>query len=375
MSKAMKLPAKFQQTTAFQKDLRAAVDRELESTGRSPRDVPSMYLKTAIILGWFAGSWLFLMFVAASPLGLIAGAISLGLAVAGIGFNIQHDGNHGAYSEHKAINWAMGFMMDVGGASSHLWRWKHNVFHHTHPNVAELDADIAQPLIRMSPLHQRRWFHRFQVVYAWPLYSLITLSWHFLGDFTELGAGEIKGRPFPRPRGLRLLELVAGKALFFTWAVVLPLMFHPVAQVAVAFGIASGVLGLTLSIVFQLAHVVDGAEFPEVPDSGKFDTDFSVHQLKTTVDFARGNPIATWYLGGLNYQVEHHLFPKVCHVHYPRLAPIVERVCSEHGVPYLAHRTFLGALRSHARWLLVMGRPERAPESMPTALESFRSAA
>jgi linoleoyl-CoA desaturase len=87
-------------------------------------------------------------------------------------------------------------------------------------------------------------------------------------------------------------------------------------------------------------------------------TPWAVHQVETTVDFARGSRVLTWLLGGLNFQIEHHLFPRMCHVNYPAIAPVVEQTCRDYGVDYKQNATLCSALRSHYRWLRAMGRSD-----------------
>jgi linoleoyl-CoA desaturase len=117
------------------------------------------------------------------------------------------------------------------------------------------------------------------------------------------------------------------------------------------------VTGFVISVVFQLAHVVEAADFPEAivaPD--RMNWHWANHQVMTTVDFAPRSKVVSWIVGGLNYQVEHHLFPRLCHMHYPKIAPIVARVCHRHGLPYKVNQTFSGALASHYRLLRDLGR-------------------
>jgi linoleoyl-CoA desaturase len=149
-----------------------------------------------------------------------------------------------------------------------------------------------------------------------------------------------------------------------TFAFVIPVLRHGLGPTIGIYLLSTSVLGLTLAIVFQLAHCVEEAEF-RVPAAGdrRIDRDFTAHQVETSVDFARGNRVWTWYLGGLNYQVEHHLFPKTCHVHYPAISHIVERTCRAHGIAHRSHRTMRGAFRSHVRWLKRMGRKVDPPEA------------
>lgn len=326
-----------------------------------------MVLKTALILGWFAGTWVLLTFFATGWWQAAALCVSLGLAMAAIGFNIQHDGNHGGYSKNKTLNALMAFTLDVMGGSSYVWSWKHNVFHHSNPNIEGLDADIEiKPFARLSPDQPRHWFHRFQAGYIFVLYCFLAVKWHFIDDFQNLIAGKVGSNPFPRPKGFKLFAALAGKVLFVTWALIIPMMLHPWWQVLLCYALASVVVSLALAIVFQLAHVVDGASFPSREQDGLVKTEWAVHQLETSMNFAPKNRLLTWYVGGLNFQVEHHLFPRICHLHLPEVAPIVEETCREYGVRYNVHPTFWAALVAHTKWIHKMGQPQRSSASSAT---------
>src|SRR5712692_9181555 len=218
---------------AFYGELRRQVGLHFTITGRVPNEAPGMHLKTAVMLGWFAGSYTLLSFWATTWWQASALAISVGMAMAGIGFNIQHDGGHGSYSRRESVNLIMAFALDLLGASSYVWSWKHNVFHHSNPNIAGLDSDIdLQPFCRLAPTQPRRAWHRFQHLYIWFLYSFLVVKWQLVDDFKELASGRIGGQHFARPRGRRLWILVAGKVIFFSWAFVLPLLLHPILSVA-----------------------------------------------------------------------------------------------------------------------------------------------
>lgn len=351
--------AKFLEAGPFHHELKARVERYLQESGQSQRDLPRMYLKTVVILGWFVASYAWLVLGASSLVGAALGCASLGLAMAGIGFSIQHDANHGGYSERRSINRLLAGMLDVVGGSSYVWSWKHNIFHHSHPNVVGLDADIdIQPFCRVAPGQRLRAAHRFQHVYIWLLYGLLAVKWHFVDDFKDVLTGSVGRQRMPRPTGRKLAWVLGGKLLFFGWAFVLPALVHPLWQVALGYAVTSFILGLTLASVFQLAHCVEEAEFPALPQgTGTFPREWAVHQVESTVDFAPGNRLAGWYLGGLNFQVVHHLFPRVCHLHYPALSRIVEATCREHGVRYRRQDSVRAALGSHVRWLKRMGQP------------------
>jgi linoleoyl-CoA desaturase len=344
-------------TDPFLKDLRGRVQAYFETSGRTARDCPRMYAKTAVVLGWFGVSYISLVFFASTWWTGALASLSLALAIAAVGFNVQHDGSHRAYSRRLWVNKLMAASMDLVGASSFLWARKHNTFHHTYTNITGQDDDIdLTPLGRFSP-HQRRWgFHRFQHLYLWFFYGFITLKWHLLDDFYDLARGKVGNHPLIRPRGHDLVVLIAGKVISFSLAFVIPALVHPFWLVLAFYAGTLWISGIVLSVVFQLAHVVEEAEFPS-PEKGREElrAHWARHQLRTTVDFARGSRMLTWFLGGLNFQVEHHLFPRVCHIHYPALSRLVEEACAEAGVPYNAHPTFLSSLASHFHWLRRMG--------------------
>jgi linoleoyl-CoA desaturase len=357
---------KFTGSDLFIHELRRRVDAYFAQTGRSKRDCPEMYFKTATILLWFVSAYLLLLFVATSWWAIVPLAMILGVAIAAIGFNIQHDGGHKAYSDRKWVNKIMAMTLDLMGGSSYLWDWKHNSIHHTYPNINGHDDDIDVGFLgRLSPEQKRYWFHRLQGIYLWLLYGFLAIKWHFFDDFRTVATGRIGGHKIPRPRGRDLLVFIAGKVAFFSLAFGIPMLLHPWWAVLSVYALAAFVSGVVLSVVFQLAHCVEEADFP-VPVPGpagseRMQTDWAVHQVQTTVDFARRNRALNWFLGGLNFQVEHHLFAKICHVHYSSLAKVVEEVCQEFGVKYAAHESFFSALRSHYRWLVLMGRPTTTP--------------
>jgi linoleoyl-CoA desaturase len=345
----------------FYTELKARAREHVSDPGHARTAHRRLYLKSAVMVAWAAASWTLLMFVASGWWQAALLTLSLGLALAGIGFNVTHDANHGSYSNRRWLNRTMRWSLDLIGASSYVWRVKHNVVHHTYTNIAGADGDIEQlPFLRLAPDQKRRWFHRYQHFYAWPLYGFFAIKWQLLGDVTQLIVGHVEGTDLPWPRGRELAGFWLGKVAFLTWAIGLPLVFHPAWQVALAFIGTSFVLAFTLAVTFQLAHAVDAAEFSSVDEMAGADRkEWARHQVETTVDFAPGNPVLAWYMGGLNFQIEHHLFPRVCHTNYPALAPLVREVCARYGVRYRVHRTLSQALASHVRWLRSMGAPAR----------------
>jgi linoleoyl-CoA desaturase len=359
--------ATFQQGGPFTAELKRRVDAHFAAAGIDPTAPVGMYFKTLVMLTWCGASWFTLIFVAEHFLTAALACTSLGLAMAGIGFNVMHDGGHRGYSRSPLVNRAMAYTLDLIGASSYVWNWKHNVFHHTNPNIVGLDADIdIRPFARMAPSQPHRPFHRFQHLYMWPLYAFLSAKWHFFDDFDDVARARIADHTFPRPRGLDLLGFVLGKVLFFTLVLAIPLLRHPPLHVLLAYAYTSSLLGVTLAIVFQAAHCAEGMVF--VPAHAALNSEWTVHQIVTSADFAQDSWVASWLLGGLNFQIEHHLFPRICHMHLPRVAPIVEQLCREYGLPYRTHRTVLAAFTSHGRWLRAMGAAPVLPVVVPAAV-------
>jgi linoleoyl-CoA desaturase len=353
---------KFNGSDRFLRELRRRVDAYFERTGRRRRDCPKMYFKTATILAWFITAYALLLFVASTWWAVLPLAVVMGLSMAAIGFNIQHDGGHNAYSDRPWVNKVMALTLDLIGGSSYLWDWKHNCMHHTYPNIDGHDDDINVGLLgRLSPYQRRLKIHRLQGIYLWLLYGFLALKWHLFDDFYNVASGRMGGRRIRRPRGKDLAIFVGGKIVFFSMAFGIPMLLHPVWAVLAAYAVAAFVTGVVLAVVFQLAHCVEEADFPLPvvgPQGGeRMETEWAVHQVQTTVDFARRNRVLSWFLGGLNFQIEHHLFSRICHVHYPALSKVVEDACREFGVRYAAHRTIFSAVASHYRLLVVMGRP------------------
>jgi linoleoyl-CoA desaturase len=353
---------RFQGGSPFYADMKLRVRLLLEEPGRARRAQTRMYVKSAVMIAWLVASWVGLVLLADAWWQTALLVVSLGLSLAGVAFNVTHDANHGSYSPHRWLNRTMSWTMDVIGASSYVWRTKHNVAHHTYTNIAGADSDIdSMPFARLAPDQPRRRVHRFQHLYMWVLYGLFAIKWHTVGDFGYLRARRVGEVPLKWPAGAELVGFWAGKVVFLAWAIVIPLLLHPAWQVAAVFGAVSFVLAITLAVTFQLAHCLEEADFSSVAEMGDADrADWARHQLQTTVDFAPRSRFLAWYLGGLNFQVEHHLFSRVCHIHYPAIAEVVREVCERHGVQHQAHPHLASALASHTRWLRRMGSPGAA---------------
>ena len=328
----------------------------MRAQGRRERDCPAMYVKTAIVFAVFGAAYALLVFGATTWWHAVPLAVLLALAVVAIGFNVMHDASHGAYSDSPLVNRLMSMSLDLVGGSSHFWHWKHVVFHHTFVNVVGYDTDInLAGFGRLTPHHPRAAIHRWQHWYVWLLYGLMAMKWHLYDDFRLVLSGRMGAHVVPGPRRRQLAVFIGGKAVFSTLAFGVPLLLHPLWVVACVYALTASVLGLVLGTVFQLAHCVELADFPLERSPGQMENAWAVHQVETTVDFAPRSVAASWLLGGLNFQIEHHLFSRMCHVNYPSIAPIVEQVCAEFGVRYKRNPTMVAAVASHYRWLRRMG--------------------
>jgi linoleoyl-CoA desaturase len=345
---------RFARPSLFRRVLVQQVSQRLTAGGLNRRR--QLYAKTVLVAIWFLLSYLGLMFVAGDWWVTLPFMVSLVLAMAGLAFNVLHDAGHGAYAPRPSVNRCMAMTLDLLGGSSFIWKWKHNVLHHTYPNVLGIDADVdLWPFVRMSEALPRYRVHRYQHWYIWGLYALLPLQW-YVSDARFLVTGRLGSRTFPRPRGEELALFIAGKLMFATWAIVLPFWIHSSGHVIVVWLACSFALGLVLSIPFQVAHCV--VDVQAIGPSRGDEPEWAIHQVATTANFAMSNRAMTWYLGGLNFQIEHHLFPSVPHVHYRDLSPIVRAACKDFGVRYVAFETLGAALKSHVDWLRRLGAPE-----------------
>lgn len=259
----------------------------------------------------------------------------------------------------------MGYTMNLIGANATVWRIQHNVLHHTYTNIEEADDDISPPFVlRFSPHAKRYWLHRFQHIYVWFFYGISTISWittkDFIKSYRYWKLGYLNGEKEFRKE---IFQIVAWKALYYSYTLVLPLIMLPQAWwiVVLAFLSMHFVTGLLISVIFQTAHVMPGNEFPVPDENGLIANDWSIHQLATTSNFSPRSRIFSWLIGGLNYQVEHHLLPNVCHVHYRKLSKLVADTAREYGIPYRNKRTFVAAVWDHIQMLRLLGRMELAP--------------
>lgn len=284
----------------------------------------------------------------------------LGFTSALLPVNIGHDAIHGGFSSKKWVNNIMSHAFNFMGASAYMWSIMHNQAHHMYTNIDGHDEDMETlPIIRFSPNQKYMSVHKYQHIYAFLFYGLASVSWVMFKDYKKFFSsyiGGIKNNHAP----IQYFYLFFYKAIYYTLFIVIPFTFIPLPWYAILGGwlIMHYVQGMTIALIFMLAHLVEKAQFPAPDVKGTMENSWAIHQMYTTADFARTNPIAFFICGGLNFQIEHHLFPKICHIHYPRIAKIVEETAKEFGVPYLYNRSFSSAMASHYRFMKSMGESE-----------------
>lgn len=333
-------------------------DRQLHKTANAEMVTKTVFMFTLYFVPYF----MLLLSGITTSWFLLAMVCLMGLGKAGIGLCVMHDANHGGYSSKPEVNKWLGFSMNLIGANAFTWKVQHNVFHHTYTNVHDADEDISpRGILRLAPESAWKPMHRFQHWYAWFFYGLLTFVWVLAKDFSRLSRYANEGLVTKNKSSEKSewFTLVITKVLYFSYTVVLPYLVLGLAfwKIALGFFIMHFIAGFILSIIFQPAHVIEGTEYPMPDSAGMLENAWAIHQMRTTTNFAQNSRLFSWYVGGLNFQVEHHLFPQICHVHYRKIAPIVEATAKEFGVPYKKISTFGGALAAHWRLMRELGKP------------------
>jgi linoleoyl-CoA desaturase len=276
----------------------------------------------------------------------------LGTVFAAIGFNVMHDGAHGSFSSKKWVNNLMSYSLDMLGGSSIMWKIKHNHNHHTFTNIEGMDDDIdIVPYFRLNENQPKKNYHKFQHIYWVALYCTTYILWVFMMDYKKYFTNKIGLTTFRKLTTNEHIMFWSGKTFYLIVFFIIPFFFVGIVKTLVGYLIASSFCGLLIALIFQLAHIVEGIQFPRADENGKIDNDWTIHQLQTTANFATKNKLVSWFVGGLNYQVEHHLFPKISHIHYPKINAIVKETCAQFNVTYHEYPTVLKAVKSHVSYL------------------------
>ncbi|EMR01040.1 fatty acid desaturase family protein [Cesiribacter andamanensis] len=341
--------------------LRKRVDQHFKDKGISKHANSQMVIKTIALFALYLVPFAVLLSLQPPVWLSMLLWFLMGLGVAGIGMSIMHDANHGAYSSNKKVNELLGYSLNLVGGTAFNWKLQHNILHHTYTNVVHMDDDIADKLVlRFSPHTDVKGVHRTQFIHAFFFYGVLTLYWVLAKDFVQYVQYTRNGvnTNTPAQNAWLLTRIILNKVLYLAAIIGLPVLAgYSLGVVLAGFMLMHFVAGIVLTVVFQLAHTVEGTSHPLPTEWGTIENSWAIHQMNTTVNFSRHNKWISWYVGGLNFQVEHHLFPQICHVHYPEIAPIVKATAEEFGIPYLENETFMQAVRSHIATLQRFGLP------------------
>jgi len=347
---------------AFIQELRDRVDAYFEKKRISRYGNAELITGSAIMFAFYIGPYLLMVSgLVPSTLLIFFCWLIMGFGMAGVGMVLMHDANHGSLSKNRHLNRWMGKSLYLLGGYPPNWRQQHNTLHHGFTNIEGMDEDISPPgILRISPHRKLKKIHRYQFLYAWVLYGLMTLSWITLKDFRQLSRYRKAGVHLTQKNNYNrmMADLIFTKALYYFIFLVVPIIYLPIPWylTVLFFVIMHMVCGIILGTVFQTAHVVPATAFPLPDAQGNLKTDWAVHQLSATSDFAPGNRLLSWYIGGLNYQVEHHLFPNISHVHYPHIAPLVRETAKKYDLSYHWQPSFSAAVYAHLKMLRTLGR-------------------
>ncbi len=349
-------------SNSFHQTLKSEVEKYFSAKGIKKTGNWRLYSKSAILIPLVIGIYVSLLafYPAHIPAALaVFLCFTMGFALSSIGFNIMHDACHGSYSQRPWLNDLMGLSLNSLGGNAFIWKMKHNIIHHTYTNVDGIDDDIAKsPLMRHCSSQKWVKAHRFQHFYVVFLYAISSIAWVFIMDFNKYFSRKIFHTDLQKMNTKEHVIFWASKLLYVLFYIAIPIYAVGTGPWLVGFLCMHVALGLTLSIVFQLAHVVEDAGFIEVKENSpqKIEEEWAIHQVKTTANFAPRNHFINWFVGGLNFQIEHHLFPKVSHIHYPQISNIVKTTCAEYNIHYNEFPTMRAAVASHFRIMKELGR-------------------
>ena len=346
-------------SSSFYQDMKSSVEDYFAAGHIQKTGNWRLYIKALALVPAAIGIYLLLVFghLSIIPGVLISGL--LGFVMASIGFNIMHDACHGSYSSKSWINNLMGLSLNLLGGNAFIWKFKHNVIHHTYTNIDGIDDDIAKsPAMRSCESQKWVGIHRFQHIYVVLLYAISSFLWVSLMDFNKYFKSKVHNTDLQKMDLTEHIIFWSSKLLYVVFYIVVPVHYVGWPAWVIGFGCMHIMMGLTLALVFQLAHVVEDAVFVFAPgtEPQRIEEEWAIHQVRTTANFAPRNKIISWFVGGLNFQIEHHLFPKVSHVHYPAISGIVKEVCSKHQVHYNEFSTMSSAVASHFRMMRMLGR-------------------
>lgn len=345
----------------FSKVLKERVNAYFKENGLTRQGGVSIVLKTIIMLSlYFIPLGVLFSGEVVHPIGQLGLWLIMAIGMSGIGLGIMHDANHGASFKNSKINDFFGKVIYLVGVDQLNWKIQHNVLHHTFTNIDGHDDSLeAGSLLRFSPNQKLLKHHKYQKYYAWVLYTLQTISWSIITDYNRLKKYISMGVITNNKSSKRLyFELFLGKIIYFGLILIVPVLVveSPWWMTLLFFLIMHLTAGFFLACVFLPAHIMPDNEYPIPTETGNVKNDWLVHQIVTSCNFATGSQLFSWFVGGLNYQIEHHLFPNICHVHYPQISKILKQTVEEFNLPYRHYTTFLDAIKAHGVMLSKLGK-------------------
>lgn len=356
--KAKREQLKFEGNDAFYTTLRKNVYEYFTAQNISPKANTQMLFKAIFFLVLFGATYYALVFTSVTALWKLCLCVLHGIAITGIGFNIAHDGGHNSFSKRPDINRLLSYSMDLIGSNSYMWDIKHNKAHHIYTNVKSFDEDITgSPLLRLSPHNKLLKVNRYQHIYAWPLYCILYFYIVWIYNFVQFSADKFGPFNSIKHPANEWIKLFVWKLFYVGYAVVFPIWWLNLSmgQFLLAYGIVCATVGFLLGLIFYLAHCTElSYKFP-LPVNNTIQSGWAKHQLETTVNFATNNPLVTWFCGGLNFQIEHHLFPEVCSIHYKAISGIVQKHAEKNKIPYLKYDTMGLAIKGHFKAMKFLG--------------------
>lgn len=340
----------------FHQELKRRVNNYFIENNKQSTGNFSLYFKAVLFWTLYVALYIHVVFFTPMPWIAVAECLLMGGLTAAIGFNVMHDGAHGSFSNSKFWNKFAAYSVNALGASGLMWNNKHNIVHHTYTNIDGIDDDIEiKPMLRMCPTQKKYQIHRFQHIYVWFLYTLLLIFWVFATDYTKYFKQKVGVVPLKKFSKFDHFAFWIAKIGYYFMMIAVPIYMVGFTSWLIGFLILSMFAGLVLSVVFQLAHTVEETAFPTPADNNNIENEWAIHQIETTANFATRNKLISWLVGGLNFQIEHHLFPKISHIHYPEISKIIKSTCAEFGVKYIEYRRMRDAVVSHILHLKQMG--------------------
>lgn len=347
----------------FYKELNQQVNRYFKDRNLSKHANLNMKIKSAFMVSlYFIPLFVLLSGSLTTFWPIFSAYLIMSLGMSGIGLSIMHDANHGSYSANKTVNAALGYLINFIGGYHVTWKIQHNVLHHSFTNIHEHDEDLDQKVMRFSPCQKHKAIFKYQAYYCTLFYGLLSIFRFAVKDLQQLlrynQMGLLKSQRLSFPA--RLVELVLVKSFYLIVTLIIPIIILPISGwlVFLSFFVMHYISGLIFAYIFQPAHIVEDVDFYEVDQEGSVENNWAIHEMRTTANYANGSTIFAWCIGGLNHQVEHHLFPHVCHVHYKNISKIVKATAEQYNVPYHSHKTFFDAVKSHLTLMHQLGTGE-----------------